>query len=79
MEKLRIECDGDGWRFAFWGDFPFHYKMGNPIHYDHISILVCTLAVALHKAAGFKYFHADLKLITARLLSQSLVSTQTQK
>ncbi len=62
MEKLRIECDGDGWRFTFRSDFPFRYKMGNAIYYDHISILVGSLAVALHKAAGFKYFHAGLGL-----------------
>ena len=54
MEKRRIECDGDGWRFAFRSDFPLRYKMGNSIHHDHISILVGSLAVALHRAAGFK-------------------------
>ena len=43
MEKLWIECDGDGWHFSFRGGFPFRYKIGHSIHYDHISILVCAL------------------------------------
>ncbi|MEA2658979.1 MAG: hypothetical protein QOF64_1575, partial [Candidatus Binatota bacterium] len=70
MEKLRIECDGDGWRFAFRSDFPFRYKMGNSIHYDHISILVGSLAVALHTAAGFKYFHVDCGFYRSRSIQR---------